>query len=283
MAVPDNAKLSDVQAEFGAPVGATLSEFYRDGTYVPDIPLNSGVPVDGLLKLSDLDGATDYVPMVLTLSADTTPNGSCSATNDSCTAVTSAVTCTVAEGVGPYTFLTEKSTGDVFLPVLNASSETSASFTYTSTNSNETVTYSAQYRIRVVDANGTIAYSDYFTVTNAHTFVADAPLVLEGATLIDSLFLPGSLAADGSGTGNYTITGGGTDIPNIELVQGVGFMQSVDITVTNVTSTGFKIEIFGTSGMGVYPWSAYWEMTVKVSRGGQTDSMVTDIRSRGGI
>lgn len=49
--------LSDIQTEFGGSNPINLSEYYRDGIYVPDIPNNSDIPLSGAISLNDFYGA----------------------------------------------------------------------------------------------------------------------------------------------------------------------------------------------------------------------------------
>lgn len=58
--------LSDVASEFGATTPYSLTDFYRGGTYVPDSPVNSGVPASGSISLTDLLGATDQLVYTIT-------------------------------------------------------------------------------------------------------------------------------------------------------------------------------------------------------------------------
>jgi len=51
--------LGDLRTFFvgSSSVSVSLSDFYRGGTYVPDIPENSAVPTSGQIKLSDFYGS----------------------------------------------------------------------------------------------------------------------------------------------------------------------------------------------------------------------------------
>jgi len=62
MALPGSGtiKLSDIKTEFSG--GNNLTNYYRNGTYVPDYPQNSGVPTSGSISLTDFYGASDTVP-----------------------------------------------------------------------------------------------------------------------------------------------------------------------------------------------------------------------------
>jgi hypothetical protein len=59
MALPSTPPISMLQvyAEFGAPVGTPLAAFVRGGVYVPDIPVNAGVPAAPPISLLHLLGA----------------------------------------------------------------------------------------------------------------------------------------------------------------------------------------------------------------------------------
>jgi hypothetical protein len=56
-------RLNDVCAVFGAPVGTPLNQFLRGGPWVPNIPANAGVPTVLPIRLAQLAGATNYVPL----------------------------------------------------------------------------------------------------------------------------------------------------------------------------------------------------------------------------
>ncbi|MEL6758505.1 MAG: hypothetical protein AAFP81_18910 [Pseudomonadota bacterium] len=68
MAVPSNPSLSEVAIEFGVSAPYSLTDFYRGGPNVPNIPANSGVPTSGAISLSQLAGAEASLP------PDVTPN-----------------------------------------------------------------------------------------------------------------------------------------------------------------------------------------------------------------
>lgn len=55
--------LNDIKSEFGATGARSLTEFYRGGPFVPDIPENSGVPTSGAISVLDFLGATSYTPV----------------------------------------------------------------------------------------------------------------------------------------------------------------------------------------------------------------------------
>lgn len=57
--------LADVRAVFGAPAGTPLHDFVRGGAWVPNIPQNAGVPMAPPIRLAQLAGATNYVPLAV--------------------------------------------------------------------------------------------------------------------------------------------------------------------------------------------------------------------------
>lgn len=65
MALPTSPPISlnQIKTEFGATGTRSLTEFYRGGSYVPDIPANSGVPTSGAISLLDFLGAANYIPI----------------------------------------------------------------------------------------------------------------------------------------------------------------------------------------------------------------------------
>ena len=63
MAVPSSGTISiqDLVDEFGGSTPHAMSEYYRGGSEVPNVPANSGIPTSGTLALSDFYGAVDAV------------------------------------------------------------------------------------------------------------------------------------------------------------------------------------------------------------------------------
>lgn len=53
--------IDDIVAEFGGTSPDGLDEYYRGGTYVPDITANNGVPTSGTISIEDFYGATNIV------------------------------------------------------------------------------------------------------------------------------------------------------------------------------------------------------------------------------
>lgn len=64
MALPLNGpiSLSMIQAEFGGSSPVRLSDYYRVGMYVPDIPANANVPTSGPISMSNFYGASNSPP-----------------------------------------------------------------------------------------------------------------------------------------------------------------------------------------------------------------------------
>lgn len=65
MAIPLTGpiSLSMIQAEFGGPMPARLSDYYRGGLYVPDTPENASVPTSGPISMSNFYGASAAPPV----------------------------------------------------------------------------------------------------------------------------------------------------------------------------------------------------------------------------
>lgn len=74
MALPasGNITLLDLVAEFGGSPTHELTEYYRGGAYVPDVPANSGVPTSGLIGLTSFYGAVNRQLVTITISANQT-------------------------------------------------------------------------------------------------------------------------------------------------------------------------------------------------------------------
>ena len=60
--------MADIVAEFGGTAPHSISEYYRGGAYVPDIPQNAAIPTSGTISFSNFYGATalDILPNSVT-------------------------------------------------------------------------------------------------------------------------------------------------------------------------------------------------------------------------
>jgi hypothetical protein len=278
MPVPTNPKLSQVQSEFNAPASAKLSAFYRDGAYVPDTATNSGVPVSGALFLSDLIGASS---LALTLTGDQQPNGSCTGVDAPCTATTDSITCTVSGGSSPYTITTEKRPNYTdFVVVEGAQSANARTFEYRTTNVDQTITYNSEYRIRVADSLGSVALTDYFAVSNSHTYT-EGNLVISGSNIISTFFQPGNSAATGTAVFSYSLTGGGTGAhtKSFSVVSGTAY-DTASVYFSDTENDSFKINVACVSGQ-TSSWNETWTIRVTVNRGGQTATKDIQISVQG--
>lgn len=59
--------LDDIQAEFGGSAPTSLSEYYRGGAYVNDVPAHSAIPTSGEVKLADFYGQQYLPPFAATV------------------------------------------------------------------------------------------------------------------------------------------------------------------------------------------------------------------------
>jgi hypothetical protein len=66
--------LTEIQTIFGGLTPIALSEYYRNGAYVPDIPLNSTIPYSGTIKISDFYG-TGFATFQISSSFDSRDEG----------------------------------------------------------------------------------------------------------------------------------------------------------------------------------------------------------------
>ena len=64
-----NVSLSKIQQEFGGSNPISITEYYRDGTYVPGISYNLGVPKSGRISLEDFIGARSVQTTTTTVPA----------------------------------------------------------------------------------------------------------------------------------------------------------------------------------------------------------------------
>tara|TARA_R110000765_G_scaffold357626_1_gene447709 strand:+ start:13 stop:864 length:852 start_codon:yes stop_codon:yes gene_type:complete len=280
MPVPNDPELSEVQDEFDAPTSAKLSAFYRGGSYVPDTSVNSGVPESGELFLSDLIGASATSNMTLTISGDPTPNGACTGANQPCTATTDSITCTASGGSSPYTITTEKRPNYTdFVVIEGVQGADSRTFEYRTTNTDSSVTYSSEYRIKVVDSTGAVAYTAYFAVSNIHTYDYSS-LVLDGDSSITASATSGGSPTNSYGT--YTVTGGGSGVlsTSTEYVSG-SIYQSAETSIIDKTQDGFRIQQGSGVNTGGGSWSTTWVIRVTASRNGKTGTKDVTINVSG--
>lgn len=54
--------LLDIQNEFGGSSPISLSEYYRGGSYVPNVSVNNNIPTSGAISLSNFYGGTNLLP-----------------------------------------------------------------------------------------------------------------------------------------------------------------------------------------------------------------------------
>lgn len=69
MALPNSGiiTLEDIQAEFGGPTNPiSLQNYYRGGSYVPNVAANNGIPTSGVIGLQDFYGAMAGIPVAIT-------------------------------------------------------------------------------------------------------------------------------------------------------------------------------------------------------------------------
>ena len=62
---------SDLAAEFGDSQPYSLSEYYRNGSLVPDATQNSNIATSGAISINDFYGATNRMQIALTISSST--------------------------------------------------------------------------------------------------------------------------------------------------------------------------------------------------------------------
>lgn len=73
MAIPSSGeiKISEIATEFGDTAPNQMSEYYRGGGLVPDVPGNAAVPTSGQISVANFYGAQNRVAVPLTISANT--------------------------------------------------------------------------------------------------------------------------------------------------------------------------------------------------------------------
>lgn len=102
-------QLAQVRAVFGAPAGTPLNQFYRGGPWVPNIAQNNNVPIAPPIRLAQLAGATNYVPMTVTV-----PNINTDTEGGSTGAYLGSANIQVSGGAPPFTYNTVHVSGTTF-------------------------------------------------------------------------------------------------------------------------------------------------------------------------
>ena len=62
--------LSDIRGEFGGPTPIALENYYRGGSYVPNITQNSGIPTSGAISIKSFYGTTHAFIFTQTVSSN---------------------------------------------------------------------------------------------------------------------------------------------------------------------------------------------------------------------
>ena len=62
--------MNTIAGEFGGTVPHSLSEYYRGGGLVPNAPVNAAIPTSGTISMGNFYGATNRVPISLTISTN---------------------------------------------------------------------------------------------------------------------------------------------------------------------------------------------------------------------
>jgi hypothetical protein len=113
MALPLSGPLSlaNIQTEFGGTNPIGLNEYYRNGGRVPNAPQNAAIPTSGAIAIGNFYGATNRIPVGLTISSPTYNYDVYANRGPSYVAGISNITVTVAPGVyigststGAYSF-----------------------------------------------------------------------------------------------------------------------------------------------------------------------------------
>jgi len=63
--------MTTIATEFGGTVPHSLSEYYRGGGLVPNAPINAAIPTSGAISMGNFYGATNRVPVSLTITGNT--------------------------------------------------------------------------------------------------------------------------------------------------------------------------------------------------------------------
>lgn len=102
MAIPGPGtaiSMNTIATEFGGTVPHSLSEYYRGGGLVPNIPANNAIPTSGQIAMGNFYGSTSRIAVNLTISANTQNYDVYANRGPSYTAGISDITVTVNPGI----------------------------------------------------------------------------------------------------------------------------------------------------------------------------------------
>lgn len=151
MALPTSGQisLSMIRTEFGITGEVKLSQLYRGGLYVPNIPANAAVPTSGAIKLSNFYGATK---MSLAVTASDIWQSVRRNVGDPGIILISGTTSTTVTGnTGPVTYTWERISGSSLISI---SSTTAANPTFSSNVAVGTIV-EATWRVTVANSGST--------------------------------------------------------------------------------------------------------------------------------
>lgn len=152
MALPTSGQITwdMIRHEFGGPYPINISEYYRGGPRVPNIPANANVPTAGAISANSFRGATASTPLTASLSR-TEVFGQFSGAEWTAVVVTNTpVTAQASGGTGNYSYQWERVSG---FNGIHADSPNSAS---TNFSANIQGTEVAVFRCRISDGISTV-------------------------------------------------------------------------------------------------------------------------------
>lgn len=155
MTLPTSGSLSliMIQTEFGAPASTGLTDFYRGGTYVPNISANANVPTSGVIGILDFYGASKGSSSLTVTASPTSALGSVTTSNPSVgvDVITNSVTVTASGGTGTgYTFSWSRLSGSSLIAI---SSSTSSSVIWSARMTSYS-TFASTWSCTVTDSGG---------------------------------------------------------------------------------------------------------------------------------
>ncbi|WHI51672.1 hypothetical protein P3339_02245 [Microbulbifer sp. MLAF003] len=152
------ASSANLQSVFGQSGAGNTSQFYRGGSFVPNISQNNNIPTSGAADSADFYSATDYVAMGTPSLSGTTVKQNAGTGSVSCS---TTLTCSQpSNGTGNFIYTWQKVSGTTLSVSANG-----RSVTLSRSDTGEITT--SQYRCKVTDGVGTV-YSNTVTITFHH-------------------------------------------------------------------------------------------------------------------
>jgi len=308
MALPSSGTISinNLKVEFSDTYPSSMSEFYRGGTLVPNIPANSSVPISGTIALSNFYGATsqDAIPDAFELGGPVTSASISSyyySNTITVSGLTSGTSVSVVVSGGAYSknggaYTTASGTaqnGDTFVVrVLSSSSySTQVSATLTIGGVSDSFSVTTEVGDSIPDtfelggpvtnySISTYAYSNTITVSGLSTGIYVTASVTGGQFSINSgAYTSSSTSVTNGDTIIVRILSSGSYSTQVSATLYVGSIQDTFFVTTEAADTTPSAFYF-TDDTNVFRSTEYTSNSITVS--GLSTGITTTVSISGG-